>query len=69
MRAAKNDRHITFAVSQYSITGTHIADYVSFNEASRETGVDDYTIALCARGLKNKKHAGGFLWKLKEEQT
>jgi len=64
LREAKNDRHISYPVAQYSITGEHIADYISFKDAHRETGVDDYSIALCARGLKNKKHAGGYIWKL-----
>ena len=67
LRKAKNDRHIAYPVAQYSITGIHISDYVSFKEASRETGVDDYCIALCARGLKGKKQAGGYIWKLIEE--
>ena len=68
IRKGNNNRHITIPVAQYSMTGTHIADYPSFREASRETGIDDYSIALCARGLKNKKHAGGYLWKIIEEE-
>jgi hypothetical protein len=67
MRKGKNRRHQTFPVAQLTQSGELIGEYCSFAEASRNTGVDDYSIALCARGMKNKKHAGGYIWKLIEE--
>ena len=53
-------------VRQLSMDGQFMAEYESYMEAKRTTGIDDCSIALCAKGLKNKKHAGGFLWEIIE---
>jgi len=64
LRKGENDRHTAFPVAQFTKSGELLNTYCSFKEASRQTGVDDYLIALCARGSKNKKHAGGYVWRL-----
>lgn len=51
-------------VKQFELTGELIGEYPSFMEAERKTGIDNYSIALCAKGLNNKSHAGGYRWKI-----
>jgi hypothetical protein len=53
-------------VKQLTLDGEFIEEYPSFMEAKRQTGIDDYSIAVCAKGLNNKKHAGGYSWETSE---
>jgi len=51
------------AVEQFDNENKFIAKYVSIKEASRQTGINDYTISLVC---KNKRiTAGGYIWKYK----
>lgn len=47
-------------VSQFSIDGIFMKEYTSIKNASKETGVNYYSISDCCRG-KNKT-AGGYRW-------
>lgn len=52
------------SVSQYSIDGEHIADYVSVTEAGRQTGIPRTSIANCCIGTV--KSARGFIFAYKD---
>lgn len=47
-------------VSQFSLDGSHVADFPSTREAERQTGVKCESITRCCRG--KYKHAGGYHW-------
>lgn len=48
-------------LSQYDLSGNHIADYRSATEAEKETGVHASNIRRVING--QRKTAGGFVWK------
>lgn len=48
------------AISQYDINGNLVGKFLSTREANRNTGVNQGSIASCARG--ERKSAGGFIW-------
>lgn len=50
-------------VLQYDLTGNFINEWKSATEAKRNTGVDNSSIAKCAKGTL--KSAGNFTWKYK----
>jgi len=50
-------------VSQFSISGGFIRDFMSVNEAGRQTSVAYQNISKCCIG--NLKSAGGFRWEFK----
>lgn len=52
-------------VVQYSLSGEKIAEYVSLNEAARQTGSSNEKICLCCQ-LQRKTH-NGFQWRYKNE--
>ena len=52
------------AVSQYSLQGAFIKEFISQSDASRQTGIDQSSISKACKG---KVHtAGGYIWKNKE---
>ena len=51
-------------VLQFSKDGKLIAEYLSLNEAERQTGCNQGNICRCCRG--KLKSTGGFIWKYKE---
>jgi len=55
------------AVMQFGKDGSFIAEYVSIKEASRQTGINDYTIILVCKD--ERKTAGGYIWKYKEDKN
>lgn len=50
-------------VLQYSLNNQFIEKFGSSIEASKKTGIHKGTISACARGDKNRKTAGGYIWK------
>lgn len=48
-------------VTQYSLGGNKLAQYVSASEASRKTGISKTCITRCCRG--EREQSGGFLWR------
>ena len=53
------------AVLQYTLDNKFIAEYVSINEASRQTKIPDSNIIKCCQ--HKRKYAGGYIWKYEEE--
>ena len=54
-------------VGQYTLDGVLIAQYESYTQAQKQTGIRSGNISLVARG---KRHtAGGFIWKDIESST
>lgn len=54
-------------VGQYTLEGVFIAQYESYTQAQKQTGIRSGNISLAARG---KRHtAGGFIWKDIESST
>ena len=51
-------------VIQFSKTMNKIAEYVSIKEASRQTGLSDYTIIMVCK--HKRKTAGGYIWEYKQ---
>ena len=51
-------------VLQYSMNGELIAEYLSINEAERQTGCNHGHIWDCCKG--KRKSCGGYIWKYKE---
>ena len=53
------------AICQYDLNNYFIKEYESACVASRETGICRGSINDCCRQRKNRKTAGGFIWKYK----
>lgn len=51
-------------VKQFNLNGEFIAEYNSFTEAEKATGVDHSGISCCCKG--KYKTAGGYIWKYKQ---
>lgn len=51
-------------VTQYDMKGNYIAEFSATHEACRITGINQGTLAACARG--KRKSAGGYTWKYKD---
>ncbi len=49
-------------VSQFTISGEHIGNYISIHEASKQTGISRDVISKCCKGMF--KQGGGFVWEL-----
>lgn len=49
------------SVTQESMDGEFISQYLNAVEASRNTGIDSSCILKCAKG--KRKSAGGYIWK------
>ena len=73
VRVLGNNKQIEYsikkAVIQYDLKGNFIAEYPSYREAQRQTGIS--AIDVVCRGDRQKgrkqKTAGGFIWKYKED--
>ena len=66
MASSKFGNHYapTKSILQFSKYGEFIAEYPSFMEAERKTGISNSSICQCCKG--KRKSAGGFIWKYKE---
>lgn len=58
-----NDK-IAKAVCQYDLDGNFIKEFVSAVDAGKQLGIESSGIRKTCKG--KQKHAGGFVWKLKE---
>jgi hypothetical protein len=56
-------------VLQFDKQGKFVAEFSSTREAERQTGIDHGHISQCCNGNKKYSHAGGFIWKFKEEEV
>ena len=73
VRILGNDRQIEYAIKkpvlQFGLNGNFIAEYPSYREAQRQTGIN--SIDVVCRGERQKgrkqKTAGGYIWKYKED--
>jgi hypothetical protein len=63
----KKQKFYTTAVTQKDITGKVIAEFESFAEASRTTGISKVGIGKCANNILHNKTAGGFIWERKDK--
>jgi hypothetical protein len=54
-------------VLQYSRHGEFIKEYPSIIEVQRTLGINAGSICACCKGIKNKIHAGGFIWRYKND--
>lgn len=50
-------------VQQFDIEGNLLKEFDGVREAGRYTGICHHTIQKVAKGHKNRKTAGGFVWK------
>lgn len=50
-------------VIQYDTDGNKIAEFSSIREAAEKTGIKWQNISACFQKAKNRKTAGGFIWK------
>ena len=53
-------------VSQYSLTGIHLADYNTISDAVKSTGTNISSLIAVCKG--KQKTANGFIWKYKDNQ-
>lgn len=73
VRILGNDNQIEYAIKkpviQFDLNGNFIAEYPSYREAQRRTGIN--SIDVVCRGERQKgrkqKTAGGYIWKYKED--
>lgn len=56
-------------VVQYDLQGNFIAEYFGINEASRQTGINNAHIGDCCNNIRNRKSAGGFIWRFKGDSS
>lgn len=62
-RKAGKTKHLHKTVLQFDKYYNFIAEYISLNEAERQTGVNAWSISLVCKG---KQHtAGGYIWQYK----
>lgn len=59
-----NDSNKSKPIVQYTLDGVFVKEYPSSREAHRSTGINRGHISSACNG--NKKSAGGYLWKKKE---
>lgn len=50
-------------VGQFNLQGELITTYFGCREASRNTGINSSHISQCCNNIKNRKTAGGYIWK------
>lgn len=53
------------SVLQFSKNGVFIKEFISLNQAERETNISSDTISRCCKG--KLKTSGGYIWKYKEQ--
>lgn len=51
------------SVSQYTLSNVFIKEYDSLLDAEKETGICNGHISGVCRGVRNRKIAGGYIWK------
>lgn len=51
------------AVSQYTLSNVFIKEYESLLDAEKETGIYNGHISGVCRGIRDRKTAGGYIWK------
>lgn len=56
-------------VLQFSQDGQFIAEYFGINEAGRKTGINSAHIGNCCNNRPNRRTAGGFIWKWKNNNN
>lgn len=56
-------------VIQYDLKGNFITEYFGIREASRQTGINSAHIGDCCNKIKNRKSAGGFIWRFKNDSS
>lgn len=66
-KASEVKKPRTRAIIQMNDDGSIVNEFISISEAVTETGINSKSIRDAANGVQ--KHAGGFCWKYKEEQT
>lgn len=64
-RNIRATRHLCRKVQQYDLNNNLIAEYQSFKEAEKQTGICYQSISQCCRGVNYSKTAGGYIWKYK----
>lgn len=55
-------------ICRYTKSGNYIDEFAGANEAYRKTGINQSSITMCCKGNKNYTHAGGYIWKYKNEK-
>lgn len=68
-RTQRQKEKVSKKVLQFTKQGEFVKEYPSIMEASRQTNINHSNISQCCRGNKNNSHAGGFLWKYKNEEV
>lgn len=63
--ARKNDPKRSISVTQLNTDGVLLASFQSAHEAERQTGIHHANILACCLG--ERKTAGGYVWKYKDE--
>jgi len=59
--------HNSKPIFQYDFQGNLINEFQGTREASRKTGINQGTLAACARGIR--KTAGGYIWKYSKQKS
>lgn len=73
VRVLGNNKQIEYsikkAVLQYDLNGNFVAEYPSYREAQRRTGINGIDVVCRGERQKGKKQktAGGYIWKYKED--
>lgn len=63
--AMQKERHFKKAVLQFSFDMELLNEFVSVNEASRNTGINNSSIIRCCKG--RQKMAGNYIWRYKND--
>lgn len=63
--AIQKERHFKKAVLQFSFDMELLNEFVSVNEASRNTGINNSSIIRCCKG--RQKMAGNYIWRYKND--
>lgn len=63
--AERNTRVCSKPVIQYTLKGDFIKEWKSASEVEKQSGIGQSNISLMCRNKRNKKSAGGYIWKFK----
>ena len=58
-----NRKDMSKKTQQFTRDGLFIKEYPSAAEASRQTGIRKEEISACCLGIRNRKSAGGYVWR------
>lgn len=64
----RNDEKKSFPVFQLDLNNNLLKEFPSMSEAERQTGIEVIDIKRACLGIKGRKTAGGYKWKLKDKQ-